>query len=245
MRALARMAGRAVDSCLDMTRSFGFGPVEECDFTDTYGFCFHVSPRDKTQWIVSRPFDDGRGAAEFLKHWIGDVTAETKRIQSEARAVGEAFRRRFLGEQALMGDTVCLLTEQGVGLDTVRHRLGLELFAYLEVEDPGLLSEALEAETQQKLAICHAIADRSLSSAVLIYGDAVFGESSPGGAESAVRRAGHSDARDQVADLVAADLGAEADDATDALVTQHGRQRPDPWEVAGHVLLDFGGGTRP
>ena len=171
VRELTRIAGRAVGAALDMTRSFGFGPVEEKNFTDAYGFLYHASPFEKTQWIVKRPFDDERGGRRFIEQWIANARQETQRIQAEERAYGERFCRWFLEQQALMGDTVCLITEQGVGLDTVRHKLGLELFAYIEVDDPGLLSDALEADTQRNLAICHAIADPALSPAVLTYGD--------------------------------------------------------------------------
>ena len=64
-----------------------------------------------------------------------------------------------------------LLAQHSVGLDEVRHRLGLELFAYVEADEPGLIAEFLEAFTEQNIAICHAIADLKLSPAVLTYGD--------------------------------------------------------------------------
>ena len=45
-----------------MTRSVGFGPVAEDDWTDAYGFVYHNSPREKTAWIARRPFADEAGA---------------------------------------------------------------------------------------------------------------------------------------------------------------------------------------
>ena len=64
-----------------------------------------------------------------------------------------------------------LLAQHGLGLDDIRHRLGFEYFAIIAAEDPGLISEALEAGTARNIAECHAIADRTLSPAVLTYGD--------------------------------------------------------------------------
>jgi len=56
-------------------------------------------------------------------------------------------------------------------LDEVRRALGFELFAYLQADDPGLLSDALEATTDRNVAECHVIADPELSPVVLTYGD--------------------------------------------------------------------------
>ena len=67
-----------------------------------------------------------------------------------------------------------LLAQHGLGLDDVRHRLGLELFSYIEADEPGVISEALEAMTERNIAECHAIADASLSPVVLTYGDIAY-----------------------------------------------------------------------
>jgi hypothetical protein len=171
LRALDRISGRAVGAFLDMTRSVGFGPVEEKDVVDEFGFTVHHAPFEKTTWIAARPFRDEAGATDFLRTWIARTDAGRKTIEAHPGAHREAFHRRFLDIQARIGDTVNLLTQHGTGLDEVRHRLGVDLFAYLCADHPGLISEALEAATRRNIAECHAIADRSLSPAVLVYGD--------------------------------------------------------------------------
>ncbi len=174
VRNLERIAGKAVGVFLDMTRSVGFGPVEQRDTTDDYGFVHRHSPYEKTSWIVHRPFADERGASDFLQEWTADRQAKTKEITANPLAHRERFHRHFLEIQGRIGDTVNLLTQHGVGLDSVRHLLGFELFAYVQVDQPGLISAALEAMTEHNIAECHAIADLELSPAVLTYSDIAY-----------------------------------------------------------------------
>ncbi|HJP33075.1 MAG TPA: uroporphyrinogen decarboxylase family protein [Candidatus Latescibacteria bacterium] len=171
---LLRISGKATGAFLDMTRSVGFGPVEETDTTDEFGFVHHHSPREKTTWIVRRPFDDEAGAAQFLKAWILDRQEKTRQIESNPAAHRERFHASFLVTQGQIGDTVNLLTQHGVGLDSVRHLLGFELFTFVQVDQPGLISEALEAMTCHNIAECHAIADTELSPAVLTFSDIAY-----------------------------------------------------------------------
>lgn len=174
VRELNRIAGKATGAFLDMTRSVGFGPVEEKDVTDGYGFVMHQAPYEKTSWIVTRPFRDEEGAIAYLKQWIVNTRQGTKRIADDPKGHRETYHRSFLNTQSLIGDTVNLLAQHGTGLDNIRHRLGFELFSYIEADDPGLLSEALEAMTEHNIVECHAIADRSLSPVVLTYSDIAY-----------------------------------------------------------------------
>ena len=89
VRRLHEIAARAVGQFLDMTRSVGFGWVEEKEFTDEYGFVHHSYPVEKTSWIARRPFDDEQGAADFLKRWIKDVQEETAALRADARRYRE------------------------------------------------------------------------------------------------------------------------------------------------------------
>ena len=171
VRELERIAAKAVGAFLDMTRSVGFGPVAEADTTDEFGFVYHYAPFEKTGWIAKRPFTDERGAVEFLKRWTSQVREHARTIAANPGAHRDQYHRAFLATQAQIGDTVNLLAQHGVGLDDVRHLLGVELFAYVYADAPGLVSEAIEAVTERNVAECHAVADRALSPVVLTYGD--------------------------------------------------------------------------
>ncbi len=169
--AVDRMTGKAIARMLDATRGSTFGVLADRDYVDDFGFRIHQDAREKTSWIAKRPFDDVAGAAEFLKQLIARLVEQAKEIRVNPRERRESHHRWFRDVQARIGDTVHLLTQQGTGLDEVRVRVGFELFAYLEADRPGLVAEALEAYTELNVAACHAIADLSLSPAVLTYGD--------------------------------------------------------------------------
>ena len=171
---LHRIAATATGRFLDMTRSVGFGPVVASDTTTEDGFVHHSAPYEKTSWIVKRPFDDVAGAAAYLERWTARVAEQAAGIERNPAPYREGYHRRFRETQRYLGDTVNLLAQHGVGLDDVRHSLGMELFAYVEADHPGLISAALEAKTRFAVAECHAVADPELSPVVLTYGDIAF-----------------------------------------------------------------------
>ncbi len=168
---LEDIALRATGAMLDATRSPGFGPVVAQDTTGPDGFVYHHAPYEKTSWIVRRPFDDEAGAIAWVKSAIQGLQAATRDLRADSAGYGERYREGFRATQAQLGDTVNLLAQQGVGLDDIRHNVGMELYCYLEYDEPGLVSEYLEAATEHHIAVCHAVADASLSPAVLTYGD--------------------------------------------------------------------------
>lgn len=168
---LLKIAGSSLDNFLDMTRDVGFGPTVEKDLVDELGFTKHFSVKEKTNWIVKRPFEDEKGAIEFLKKWILLQKKAHKELKENAKTFREKWHANFLKTQSTIGDTVNLLACQGTGLDELRHNIGLDLFSYLECDDPGLLSEFLEVTTDYRVEMCHIIADKKLSPCVLTYGD--------------------------------------------------------------------------
>jgi hypothetical protein len=169
-----RMTGVAISRMLDATRSSGFGPLADSEHTNEHGFRYRTSAREKTTWISERPFRDVPGAVAYLKAKILRLQQQTSQIRANPSATRERHAQSFAAIQTRIGDTVHLLTQQGVGLDDIRVELGLELFSYVDADEPGLVSEALEAHTELNLAICHAIADIRLSPAVLTYGDIAY-----------------------------------------------------------------------
>ena len=176
IKELDRITGKAVAAFLDMTRAWNFGPVVDRDYTDEFGFLIHDSAWEKTHWVKARPFSDEQGAKRFLRHWMTKLEAETREIQARPKAYAERFRRDFLENTSRLGDTIHLITQQGSGLDEILYYLGFTLMSYVMADDPGLISEALETLTAQRIAICHAIADPELSPAVLTYTDIAYKE---------------------------------------------------------------------
>ncbi|HOK80446.1 MAG TPA: uroporphyrinogen decarboxylase family protein [bacterium] len=168
---LLKIAAKAVNKLLDMTRSVGFGPTVEQDIEDEYGFVHHASPSEKTWWIKKKPFSDEKGAIEFLKKWIVNIKKDREAIEQNPVDYRKEYHDSFLKTQALIGDTVNLFAQHGVGIDDIRVRLGFEIFSYVYADDPGIVSEFLEEYTRRNIVICHAVADVSLSPCVLTYGD--------------------------------------------------------------------------
>ncbi len=169
-----RITGKAINCFLDMTRAWDFGPLVDKDTIDEDGFIHHDSVQEKTSWIKIRPFKDEEGAAEYLRKVIRRLGEQTRVISIDPKGYGENYRRFFLDNTARLGDTVHLITQQGTGLDELHTALGIELFVYLYDSRPELVSEAWEAYTRNNIAICHAIADVSLSPIVLTYGDIAY-----------------------------------------------------------------------
>jgi len=61
--------------------------------------------------------------------------------------------------------------ESPVGLDTVHVRAGLDLLAYAYAENPGLVSDWLEALNWAEIQRVHETADPALSPVALVYSD--------------------------------------------------------------------------
>jgi len=166
-----KLVGRAISSFCDMTRSVGFGPFIEEEWVDEYGDTWHASPKEKTIWISKRKVRNESDAVELIHLLI----ANQRTARKELILNPEPFRQRYISEfleiQSRIGDTVNLYAQHGTGLDDIRYRLGFELFCYVEHDRPDIISEYLEETTNLHVAICHAVADISLSPAVLTYGD--------------------------------------------------------------------------
>jgi uroporphyrinogen decarboxylase len=143
-----------------------FGPQEVGDWTDADGFVHHREDRWIGGGIRSRPFDDEAGATEWLKKAIQRLAQPLDR-EAHARAFVEAHDRT----QGWLGDDTVVIYEFGPGLDWIRYMLGFQLFAYVSVDDPGLVSEYLELYTLREIERIRATADPQRSPCALPYGD--------------------------------------------------------------------------
>ncbi|NLO75166.1 MAG: hypothetical protein GX100_13805 [candidate division WS1 bacterium] len=158
---------QATARTLDMTRMAGAAPSPPREWEDADGFVHYQEDPWMGGGLRRRPFSDEAGAREW-------VLKATRRLQEpfSPREYAESWRAGWDKIRSYLGDdTVVLHGETGTGLDTIRGNLGLELFSYLQADDPGLVSEYLEVSTKREVAQIHAIADPALSPCALTYGD--------------------------------------------------------------------------
>lgn len=160
---------QAISRMLDMTRAADVAPIVPGDTIDEDGF---VTKMDRWLYlgIEKRPFADEEGAVEWLKKANSRMEKDIKNL--DLTTYVKNFREEFNKVQNYLGDdTVILIRQSGTGLDDVRHKLGLEIFSYLSIDNPELISEYLELHTEREVKIIHAIADRTLSPCALTFGD--------------------------------------------------------------------------
>lgn len=153
---------KAISEMLDMTRSV-HGPSEPGIYKREDG-C--IIRRERwTSWIEQRPFKDEDGAKEWIK-------ASIKRLQErDVEEVSRQYLAYFKKVLEYVKDTVVLYAETGTGLDDIRHVLGIEMFSYISVDEPELISEYLDAYTDFQVKFIHKIAVENLSPCALTYGD--------------------------------------------------------------------------
>jgi len=136
-------------------------PIGTARVTDADGFV--IQHDNWNSWTVSRPFTDVAGAREYLVR----KTHEMRRARFDAQAERERFHDRMVALQHVVGDTVIIDTSTHDGFDRCWTQLGLELFAYLYDESPDVISDYIEAVTDQRIHWVHAVADPALSPVVL------------------------------------------------------------------------------
>jgi hypothetical protein len=160
---------KAIGKALDMTRSADGGPGVPGSFTDEDGFVYTFN-----RWcglgFKSKPFKDEAGAIQWLKKANDRLATQLKNMN--VNEIAKSMRERFITIQNYIGDdTVVLIRESGTGLDDVRHKLGLEFFSYINLDEPELIPEFLELYTEIEVKIIRAYADNKLSPCALTYGD--------------------------------------------------------------------------
>jgi len=120
-----------------------------------------------TTWTVSRPFGDVAGAREYLQR----KTEEMLNEPFDAERERERYHRSMRYLQSLIGETVVIDYPVGTGFCDCWSKLGMELFTYLYVDEPQVVTDYVEAATETSIRRLHAIADPTLSPVVLIAED--------------------------------------------------------------------------
>ena len=132
-----------------------------------------------SEWVVERPFSDVEGLKKYIKWMIDEVKkSEPECMWSYAGKggiVGQDFsdyRNYFINLKKMFGSTTipCHI-ESPVGLDTMYNISGFELFSYMLVDDPGLVSEWFDVLNEHELNRVHLIADKEISPLVVVYCD--------------------------------------------------------------------------
>ncbi len=160
---------RAISQSLDMTRAADVGPVRPGVFKDEDGFV-HVRDRWLHLGLKARPFNDEKGALEWLKAYNETTARRNKKL--DLKKFSDRWRKDFIRIQNYLGDdTVVLIRQSEIGLDFIRFRLGLEYFTYIYEDEPDLIREFLDLYCENEIKIIHAIADYKLSPCALTYGD--------------------------------------------------------------------------
>lgn len=154
---------------LDMTRMVAAAPQPPGQTTDAEGFVHYRHDPWIGGGILQRPFADEAGARRWL---------EGKIRQLQQPIDCDAFRRDFLATfekvRGYLGDDTVIVHEYGPGLDWVRYSLGLELFSYLAVDAPQLITDYIRANTDRELERIRATADAERSPCALTYGDIAY-----------------------------------------------------------------------
>ncbi len=161
---------KTIREALDMTRMIGipnFHPARKLGKGDEEGFVWNSDRH--TTWLEKRPFHDVDGLREYVNKDIG-----RKNKWNPDSAYVRQYRQQVEDLQKGIGDDTVIVVESGAGLDTAYTAAGMELFTYLLVDEPGLVSEWLETLNQAELRRAKAIADPDLVPVMLTYSDIAF-----------------------------------------------------------------------
>ena len=162
----ARDVGAAIAITLDSCFA-PYAPSGTGRHTDRFGFVYQND--NWTTWRVSRPFADEHGAKDWLCERIREE--RERRASFDADAFRASYREYVQGVQAIVGETVFIDYSINTGFCDVYDRMGLEIFAFFQLEYPEVLAEFMELSTTNAVNKADAAADAALSPVVLIAED--------------------------------------------------------------------------
>jgi len=152
---------------LDMTRAIFPPNFTPSRYTDEDGFVYYF---DKyTMWIEKHPFDDTEGLIKWIHKDI-----DKKKKWNPDKAYVEQYRDMVLKHKKGIGDDTVIVIESDVGFDYARRMAGIELFSYLTIDEPELISEWLEVLNECEIRRAKAIADPELVPVVLTFTDLAY-----------------------------------------------------------------------
>jgi hypothetical protein len=172
---ICAVISRTLDMCFPP-----FPPVGTARATTPDGFVYQND--NWTSWKVSRPFEDERGARDWLSARTEELRAASPMSgfilpgQETQRSAGNAdlkenYRQSVLALQEKIGTTTVICNFSMTGFCGVFDAMGLELFTYFVTDYPEALLDYMEVSTQREVCRAHAVADRELSPVILIPED--------------------------------------------------------------------------
>lgn len=167
---------KTIGDRLDITRGIA-PPMEEAILRKEDGFVYQQERW--TTWLIQRPFSDVDGLLSYIPRNIAEIHnrqfGDMFTFAGKSNVWGVSSKspsEQFLELQEKVGEnTVIFPNESPVGLDTMHVRAGLELLSYAYAENPGLVSDWLEALTWAEIQRVHETADPRLSPVALVYSD--------------------------------------------------------------------------
>lgn len=171
-----RLVCKTIGERLDITRGIS-APAKEKIIRHDDGFVY--KQEWWTTWLIGRPFHDAAGLLDYIPRNIEEIHnrkfGDMFTFAGKSNVWGASSkspRDQFLELQELVGEnTVVFPNESPVGLDTAHIRAGLDLFSYAYTENPGLVSDWLEALNWAEIERVHETADPALSPVALVYAD--------------------------------------------------------------------------
>lgn len=122
-----------------------------------------------TSWFQDRPFQDQIEAEKWIEKNIDYWT----KWQPNTSFV-ENYRKYVTKRRNGIGDDTVVVIESPVGFDTAYIALGVELFTYINLDNPQLISDWLEVLNQKEIRKAKAIADPELVPVMLTYADIAY-----------------------------------------------------------------------
>jgi uroporphyrinogen-III decarboxylase len=159
-----RLEYAAVREICDATRMLLVPEFHPHRSTDEDGFVRFHGP--ETSWIETRPFTDMDG---YRKWALRDI--ERARAWRPDAAYVEEYRGTLRRHQEALGDDTVILVESDCGLEEPRDKGGMELFTYLNADEPDLVREWITVLNEREIRRAKAIADPALAPIMLVYTD--------------------------------------------------------------------------
>lgn len=135
----------AISKTLDMTRSIRYPQKKHLKTEDGFTKIYE----GWTSWIIERPFKTTEGLSAWIKK---DIRRNNFWGFKEDDWLKNKINK-YVSQQESIGDTLLLCTLAETWFCDAYTKAGLELFTYLYLDEPALISEWLEAKCERNIKI--------------------------------------------------------------------------------------------